>query len=55
LSHNGGGDSNTIANMVTWTISNYKADASKVFVTGSSSGAMMTVSLYFSISHSPSY
>lgn len=44
LSHNGGGDSNTIANMVTWTISNYKADASKVFVTGSSSGAMMTVS-----------
>lgn len=44
LTHNGGGDSNSIANMVTWTISEYNADASKVFVTGSSSGAMMTVS-----------
>jgi acetylxylan esterase len=43
LTHNGGGDSNTIANMVKWTISQYKANASKVFVTGSSSGAMMTV------------
>ena len=42
-SHEGGGDSNTIANMVKWTVSQYKADASKVFVTGSSSGAMMTV------------
>ncbi|CAN9423152.1 unnamed protein product [Alternaria alternata] len=42
LSHEGGGDSNTIANMVKWTLSQYKADASKVFVTGSSSGAMMT-------------
>lgn len=44
LTHNGGGDSNSIANMVTWAISQYKADASKVFVTGTSSGAMMTVS-----------
>ncbi|MCJ1331327.1 hypothetical protein MMC10_008017 [Thelotrema lepadinum] len=42
LTHNGGGDSNSIANMVTWAISNHKADASKVYVTGSSSGAMMT-------------
>ncbi|KAF1926314.1 carbohydrate esterase family 1 protein [Didymella exigua CBS 183.55] len=42
LTHNGGGDSNTIANMATWTVSQYNADASKVFVTGSSSGAMMT-------------
>ncbi|KAE8391653.1 putative acetyl xylan esterase [Aspergillus alliaceus] len=42
LKHNGGGDSNSIANMVTWTISQYNADTSKVFVTGSSSGAMMT-------------
>ncbi|EAL85420.1 hypothetical protein KXX16_005429 [Aspergillus fumigatus] len=42
LTHNGGGDSNSIANMVTWTISQYNADTSKVFVTGSSSGAMMT-------------
>jgi acetylxylan esterase len=44
LTHEGGGDSNTIANMVKWTLKEYKADASKVFVTGSSSGAMMTVS-----------
>jgi acetylxylan esterase len=43
LTHNGGGDSNAIANMVTYTISKYSADASQVFVTGSSSGAMMTV------------
>nr|QBA31203.1 acetyl esterase precursor [Evansstolkia leycettana] len=42
LTHNGGGDSNSIANMVTWTISQFNADTSKVFVTGSSSGAMMT-------------
>jgi acetylxylan esterase len=43
LTHEGGGDSNTIANMAKWTIENYKADTSKVFVTGTSSGAMMTV------------
>ena len=49
LTHNGGGDSNSIANMVTWAISQYKADASKVYVTGSSSGAMMTVSANISI------
>ncbi|EKG15081.1 Esterase PHB depolymerase [Macrophomina phaseolina MS6] len=42
LTHNGGGDSNSIANMVTYAISKYGADTSKVFVTGSSSGAMMT-------------
>ncbi|KAF2793940.1 carbohydrate esterase family 1 protein [Melanomma pulvis-pyrius CBS 109.77] len=42
LKHEGGGDSNTIANMVKWTINEYKADTTKVFVTGSSSGAMMT-------------
>ncbi|KAK0890565.1 hypothetical protein LTR02_014607 [Friedmanniomyces endolithicus] len=42
LTHNGGGDSNAIANMVTYTLSKYSGDASKVFVTGSSSGAMMT-------------
>ena len=44
LTHNGGGDSNSIANMVTYALNQYKGDASKVFVTGSSSGAMMTVS-----------
>lgn len=42
LTHNGGGDSQTIANMVTYAISNYGGDASRVYVTGSSSGAMMT-------------
>jgi acetylxylan esterase len=42
LTHNGGGDSQTIVNMVTYAINNYGADASKVYVTGSSSGAMMT-------------
>ncbi|KAH8903556.1 hypothetical protein BR93DRAFT_870005, partial [Coniochaeta sp. PMI_546] len=42
LTHNGGGDSLGIVNMVRWTIKQYKADASRVFVTGVSSGAMMT-------------
>jgi acetylxylan esterase len=42
LTHDGGANSNSIANMVTYTIDKYKADATKVFVTGSSSGAMMT-------------
>ena len=44
LTHLGGGDSNSIANMVNYTLNKYNGDASKVFVTGSSSGAMMTVS-----------
>lgn len=42
LTHNGGGDSLGIASMVRWTIKQYKADASRVFATGVSSGAMMT-------------
>jgi acetylxylan esterase len=43
LTHNGAGsDSKAIADMVTYTLSKYSGDASKVFVTGSSSGAMMT-------------
>lgn len=42
LSHDGGGDSQSIASMVSYTISKYNADTSKVFVTGVSSGAMMT-------------
>ncbi|KAH8882905.1 carbohydrate esterase family 1 protein [Thozetella sp. PMI_491] len=42
LTHGGGGDSNSIANMVTYALAQYKGDPSKVFVTGSSSGAMMT-------------
>lgn len=43
LTHNGGGDSNSIANMVTYIINTYGADPTRVYVTGSSSGAMMTV------------
>lgn len=42
LTHNGGGDSQTIANMVTYAVKNYGGDASRVYMTGSSSGAMMT-------------
>ncbi|TAQ84377.1 hypothetical protein B7494_g7298 [Chlorociboria aeruginascens] len=42
LTHNGGGDSQTIVNMVTYAVNNYGGDASRVYVTGSSSGAMMT-------------
>jgi acetylxylan esterase len=38
LTHNGGGDSNSIANMVTYTLNKYNGDSTKVFVTGSSSG-----------------
>ena len=44
LTHGGGGNSNSIANMVTYTVDKYKADASKVFLVGASSGAMMAVS-----------
>jgi acetylxylan esterase len=42
LSHNGGGDSNAIANMITYAIDKYKIDPKKVFVTGGSSGGMMS-------------
>lgn len=42
LSHNGGGDSNAIANMITYAIGKYKIDPQKVFVTGGSSGGMMS-------------
>ncbi|KAK3363147.1 putative cellulose binding protein [Lasiosphaeria hispida] len=45
LTHDGGTNSNSIANMVGWTISRYKADASRVFAKGTSSGAMMTNSI----------
>lgn len=44
LTHNGGADSNSIVNMVSYTLSKYNGDKSRVFVTGTSSGAMMTVS-----------
>lgn len=43
LSHYGGpGDSLGIVNMVQWTLKRYAGDAGRVFVTGVSSGAMMT-------------
>ena len=42
LTHNGGGDSETIINMVTYAVNNYGGDSTRVYSTGSSSGAMMT-------------
>jgi acetylxylan esterase len=42
LTHDGGGDSLGIVSMVKWTLAKYNGDASRVFVTGVSSGAMMT-------------
>ncbi|KAL4807302.1 Acetylxylan esterase A [Aspergillus unguis] len=42
LTHDGGGNSNSIANMVDWTVEQYSADTSRIYVTGTSSGAMMT-------------
>jgi acetylxylan esterase len=40
LTHNGGGDSNAIANMVTYAITKYSANVTRVFATGGSSGGM---------------
>ncbi|KAI1407518.1 carbohydrate esterase family 1 protein [Hypoxylon sp. FL1857] len=42
LKHNGGGDSQTIVNMVKYAVDKYGGDANRTFVTGTSSGAMMT-------------
>ncbi|KAK1760213.1 Alpha/Beta hydrolase protein, partial [Echria macrotheca] len=42
LTHEGGGDSLGIVSMVRWTLARYAGDAARVFVTGVSSGAMMT-------------
>lgn len=42
LTHNGGGDALGIVSMVRWTLDKYHADKNRVFVTGTSSGAMMT-------------
>lgn len=42
LTHNGGGDSTGLANIVQWALRTYGGDAARVFVTGSSSGCMMT-------------
>ena len=42
LSHNGGSDPVGIMSMVSYVLSHNNADASRVFVTGASSGGMMT-------------
>ncbi|CCX14328.1 esterase/lipase [Pyronema domesticum] len=42
LKHLGGGDSLAIHSMVQWTLNKYNTDRNQVFVTGTSSGAMMT-------------
>lgn len=42
LTHNAGGDSLGIASMVRYGLTQWGADANRVFVTGTSSGAMMT-------------
>ncbi|KAK0127692.1 hypothetical protein ONS96_007210 [Cadophora gregata f. sp. sojae] len=41
LVRSGGGDSNAIANMIIYAMDKYKVNATQVFVTGGSSGAMM--------------
>ncbi|KAF2842561.1 carbohydrate esterase family 1 protein [Patellaria atrata CBS 101060] len=42
LTHNGGGDSLGIVSMVRYTLDKYNGDPNRVFVSGISSGAMMT-------------
>lgn len=42
LTHNGGGDSLAIVNMVKYVLKTYKADPNRIFSMGTSSGAMMT-------------
>ncbi|KAG9497387.1 hypothetical protein J7337_010247 [Fusarium musae] len=42
LTHDGGGASTSIANMVRFVTKEYNTDKSQTFVTGTSSGAMMT-------------
>ncbi|KAI0016163.1 putative Acetylxylan esterase A [Xylariomycetidae sp. FL0641] len=41
LTHDGGGDSQTIANMVKYAVDKYGGDANRTFAVGTSSGAMM--------------
>jgi acetylxylan esterase len=40
--HGGGGDSLGLVSMINYTLTKYNGDPAKVFVTGSSSGGMMT-------------
>ena len=42
LKHDGGGDTQAVAQMVKYTLGKYNGDASRVYVMGGSSGAMMT-------------
>lgn len=45
LTHDGGGDTQAIAEMVKYTITTYTADSGRVYAMGVSSGAMMTEAL----------
>ena len=45
LTHDGGGDTQAVAQMVKYTITTYKANANRVYATGDSSGAMLTQAL----------
>jgi len=45
LTHDGGGDTQAIAEMVKYAITKYGANANRVYATGDSSGAMMTQAL----------
>jgi acetylxylan esterase len=45
LTRDGGGDTQAIAQMVKYTVTQYKANPNRVYATGSSSGAMMTQAL----------
>ncbi|WP_437974140.1 PHB depolymerase family esterase [Sorangium sp. So ce295] len=42
LTHDGGGDTQAVAQMVKYTLEKYKGDPKRVYVMGGSSGAMMT-------------
>jgi acetylxylan esterase len=42
LTHDGGGDTQGVAQMVKYALSEYQGDASRVYIMGGSSGAMMT-------------
>src|SRR3569623_1848345 len=45
LTHDGGGDTQAVAQMVKYAVSNYKANGDRVYATGDSSGGMMTQAL----------
>jgi poly(hydroxyalkanoate) depolymerase family esterase len=45
LTHDGGGDTQAVAQMVKYTLSKYSGDASRVYAMGGSSGGMMTQAL----------